>query len=64
MHWAMKMTHLGRRSPSDPAARAAYRFALLPGLAGEPPGPDLAQIWQSPARSGLLSFFFCVLNDF
>jgi hypothetical protein len=32
-------------------------------MAGEPTGPDLAQIWQSPARSGLFSFFFlCVIS--
>jgi hypothetical protein len=30
-------------------------------MAGEPTRPDLAQIWQSPARSGLLQFFFSVI---
>jgi hypothetical protein len=40
--------------------------ALHPGLAGKPPGPDLAQIWRSPARSGLpafLLFLFSPLNS-
>jgi hypothetical protein len=47
----------GRRSPPNRTAEATYRFAHCPGLADEPTGPDLAQIWQSPARSGLFSFF-------
>jgi hypothetical protein len=48
------------RSPPNRTAKAAYRFAHHPGLAGEPTRPDLAQIWQSPARSGLFSFFSLV----
>jgi hypothetical protein len=38
-------------------AEAPCRFAHHPGLAGELTGPDLAQIWRSPARSGLFLFF-------
>jgi hypothetical protein len=57
MRQATRTTHPGRRSPPNRTAEAAYRFALHPGLAGEPPGPDLAQIWRSPARSGLFVFF-------
>jgi hypothetical protein len=43
-------------------AEAPYRFAHRPGLAGEPTGPDLAQIWRSPARSGLFLFFPCAIS--
>jgi hypothetical protein len=39
-----------------------YRFALHPGLAGEPAGPDLAQIWRSPAISGLFHIFFSLVK--
>jgi hypothetical protein len=38
-------------------AEVLYRFVHHPGLAGEPTGPDLAQVWRSPARFGLLLFF-------
>jgi hypothetical protein len=59
MRQATRTTHPGRRSPPNRTAEAAYRFALHPGLAGEPPRPDPAQIWRSPARSGLFLFFLC-----
>jgi hypothetical protein len=54
---ATTTTH-GRRSPPNPTAEDAYRFARRPGLAGEPAGLDPAQIWLGPARSGLPFFFF------
>jgi hypothetical protein len=64
----------GRRSSPNPTAAAPYRFALHPGLASEPAGLDLAQIWLGLARSGLPFFFFpcfipllikcCDLNQF
>jgi hypothetical protein len=47
----------GRRSSPNPTAGAPYRFALHPGLASEPVGLDLAQIWLGLARSGLPIFF-------
>jgi hypothetical protein len=47
----------GCRSPPNPMAEAAYHFAHRPGLAGEPAGLDLAQIWLGLARSGLSTFF-------
>jgi hypothetical protein len=64
----------GCRSSPNPMAGAPYRFALHPGLASEPVGLDLAQIWLGLARSGLPFFFFlcfiqllikcCNLNQF
>jgi hypothetical protein len=59
LQWATTTTD-GRRSPPNPTAEAAYHFAHHPGLAGEPAGLDLAQIWLGPARSGLPFFFFPV----
>jgi hypothetical protein len=50
----------GRRSPPNPTARASYRFALHPGLASQPAGLDLAQIWLGLARSGLHAFIFFI----
>jgi hypothetical protein len=47
-----------RQSSPNPTAGAPYRFALRPGLASEPAGLDLAQIWLGLARSGLPFFFF------
>jgi hypothetical protein len=55
------MTTDGSRSPPNPTAEAAYEFSLHLGLAGEPAGLDLAQIWLGLARSGLPFFFFYVL---
>jgi hypothetical protein len=52
-----KTTRPGRQLPPNRTAKAAYRFAHHPGLAGEPAGLDLAQIWLGLARSGLSSFF-------
>jgi hypothetical protein len=52
---------VGHRSASNRmAGTSPYHFGHL-GLAGEPTGPDLAQIWRSPARSGLFLFFSFVL---
>jgi hypothetical protein len=49
------------RSPSNRAAReSSYPFGH-PGLAGEPAGLDLAQIWLGLARSGLPLFFFSLI---
>jgi hypothetical protein len=52
-----KTTTDGHRSPPNPMAEVAYRFAHRPGLAGEPAGLDPAQIWLGLARSGLSTFF-------
>jgi hypothetical protein len=56
------MMRPGRGSPPNRTAEAAYRFAHRPGLASEPTGPDLAQIWRSPARSGQFLFFSCAIS--
>jgi hypothetical protein len=64
MQQEVAMTMDSRRSTFNRVAReSSYRFGHS-GLAGEPLGPDLAQIWRSPARSGLFLFFLCMLNDF
>jgi hypothetical protein len=47
----------GRRSPPNPTAEAAHRFALHPRLASQPAGLDLAQIWLGLARSGVPFFY-------
>jgi hypothetical protein len=67
MRRATGTTHVGRRSPSDPAAKAAYRFVTTPGWPASRLGWNPARIWLGLARSGLphfFSFFFSLINPF
>jgi hypothetical protein len=58
MQQEMTTTTVSRRFSSNRAARESpYPFGH-PGLAGEPAGLDLTQIWLGLARSGLPFLFF------